>query len=77
MIERIIENWLINTNEKGYQIPFCQYLISKNYTIVHISTHGQMEQGKDIIAKDENETPYAFQLKAGDIDFKKAPSGQN
>ena len=67
MIERIVENWLTNTNEKGYQLPFCQYLISKNYTILHVSPHGQMEQGKDIIAIDENEIPCAFQLKSGNI----------
>ena len=67
MIERVVENWLTNTNEKGYQIPFCQYLISNNYTIFHVSSHGQMEQGKDIIAIDENGIPCAFQLKSGDI----------
>lgn len=67
MIERIVENWLTNTNEKGYQIPFCQYLISNNCTILHVSAHGPMEQGKDIIAIDENGIPCAFQLKSGDI----------
>lgn len=67
MIERIVENWLTNTNEKGYQVPFCQYLISKKYTILHVSRHGQMEQGKDIIALDENGIPCGFQLKSGII----------
>ena len=67
MIERVVENWLTNTNEKGYQIPFCQFLISKKYTILPVSSHGQMEQGKDIIAIDENGIPCAFQLKSGDI----------
>ena len=32
-----------------------------------MSSHGQMEQGKDIIAIDENEIPCAFQLKSGVI----------
>lgn len=67
MIDRIVENWLTNTNEIGYQIPFCQYLMTSNFTILHISTHGQMEQGKDIITLDENEKPCAFQLKSGTI----------
>ncbi len=67
MIDRIVENWLTKTNEKGYQIPFCQYLLSDNYTILHVSSHGQMEQGKDIIALDKNEVPCGFQLKSGDI----------
>ena len=67
MIERVIENWLTNTNERGYQIPFCQYLISMGYTILGMSFHGPMEQGKDIIAIDEKKIPCAFQLKSGDI----------
>lgn len=67
MIERIVENWLTNTNEIGYQIPFCQYLISNNFTILHISKHSQLEEGKDIISLDPKGKPCAFQLKAGDI----------
>jgi hypothetical protein len=67
MIERVIENWLINSDERGYQIPFCQLLNLKNYKIVHVSTHGPFEQGKDIIALDSEGKPCAFQLKAGDI----------
>jgi len=67
MIERVIENWLINSNERGYQIPFCQLLSLKGYKIVHVSTHGPFEQGKDIITIDPEGLPCAFQLKAGDI----------
>jgi len=67
MIERVIENWLINSDERGYQIPFCQLLNLKGYKIVHISVHGPFEQGKDIIALDSHKNPCAFQLKAGDI----------
>lgn len=67
MIERAIENWLISTNERGYEIPFCQYLISEGYTILGISFHGQVEQGKDIIALNKKGIPCAFQLKSGNI----------
>jgi hypothetical protein len=67
LIERIIENWLTNTNERGYEIPFCQYLISKGHTILGISFHGPLEQGKDIIALDETGFPCAYQLKSGNI----------
>jgi len=67
LIERAIENWLTNTNERGYEIPFCQYLISEGYTILGISFHGQVEQGKDIIALNKKGTPCAFQLKSGNI----------
>ena len=67
MIDRIIENWLINTNERGYEIPFCQYLISKGHKVLWLSIHGPMEQGKDIITIDENGIPCAYQLKSGYI----------
>lgn len=68
MIERVIENWLTNVKERrGYEIPFCQCLMTKGYKVLHLSSHGQMEQGKDIIAIDKNGVPCAFQLKAGNI----------
>lgn len=69
MIERVIENWLTNTNEIGYQVPFCQYLVSEGYILQHLSSHGQMEQGKDITSIDAKGIPCAFQLKSGDIDL--------
>lgn len=68
MIERIVENWLTNTNEREYQIPFCQVLVTQGYKVLHLSSHGQMEQGKDIIATDYQGIPCGFQLKTGDID---------
>jgi len=67
MIERVIENWLNNSDERGYQIPFCQLLSLRGYKIVHVSTHGPFEQGKDIIAIAPDGIPCAFQLKTGDI----------
>ena len=68
MIERVVENWLTNAKERrGYEMPFCQYLMMKGYKVLLLSPHGQMEQGKDIIAIDNNGVPCAFQLKAGDI----------
>ena len=67
MIERVVENWLTNTNEIGYQIPFAQYLLSENYQVLHLSKHGQMEQGKDIISIDNNGKTCVFQLKGGNI----------
>ncbi len=67
MIERIIENWLSNTNERGFEIPFCQYLISNGHKVLWLSIHGPGEQGKDIITIDENGVPCAYQLKSGYI----------
>ena len=69
MIERIVEDWLTSTNERGYQIPFCQCLMQEGFTILHISKHGQLEQGKDIIATAPDGTVYAYQLKTGDINL--------
>lgn len=67
MIERVIENWLINTNERNYQIPFCQVLISQGHEILSISTHGRLEFGKDIISRDQSGTIHCYQLKTGNI----------
>jgi len=67
MIERVIENWLSNSDERGFQIPLGQLLSLQRYKIVHASTHGPFEQGKDIIAIDPTGIPCAIQLKAGDI----------
>ncbi len=63
MIERVIENWLINVNERSFEIPFCQLLTSEGYQVVHLSRHGPYEQGKDVIAIDPNGSPCAFQIK--------------
>ncbi|MBI2852372.1 MAG: hypothetical protein HYX84_04640 [Chloroflexi bacterium] len=67
MLEKVIENWLTNTDERTYQVPFCQLLTLKGYKVVHISTHGPFEQGKDIIAIGPEGNPCVFQLKIGDI----------
>ena len=67
MIERVIENWLININERAYQVPFSQLLSLKGYKVLHLSSHGAGEHGKDIITFDETGTPCAFQLKTGNV----------
>lgn len=67
MIERLLENWLTKTNERGYMTPFCQLLNSKGYKLLYISPHGMLEEGKDIIALNPRGKPEAFQLKNGDI----------
>lgn len=63
MIDRIAENWLTNANERGYELPFAQCLIAQGYTVVHISSHGPYEQGKDIICLDPDGRPCCYQLK--------------
>ena len=63
MHERLVENWLINVNEKTFQTPFCQMLTAEGYTVFHLSRHGSFEEGKDIIAANPEGFPCAFQLK--------------
>ncbi|HET9366356.1 MAG TPA: hypothetical protein VFP71_15225 [Candidatus Angelobacter sp.] len=67
MIERVVESWLTNVNERQYQIPFCQLLMAEGEEVIHISTHGQMEQGKDVITKSKSRGIKAYQLKCGRI----------
>lgn len=66
MIERVIENWLTSVNERQLQLPFCQVLAAEGETLVFISSHGQLELGKDIITICDG-VPHAYQLKAGNI----------
>jgi hypothetical protein len=67
VIERVVENWLTNANERQYQIPFCQVLAAEGETIVYVSPHGQREQGKDVITIARDRIPCAYQLKAGRV----------
>lgn len=67
MFEKLIENWLINVHELGYQIPFCEALLTEKYKILHVSRHGPGERGKDIVARNPTGELVAYQLKGGDI----------
>jgi hypothetical protein len=68
VLARVIENWLDNVGERGgYEIPFCQALVAHGHRIVFRSTHGQLEQGKDVITIDSQRQYHAYQLKAGDL----------
>lgn len=66
-----IENWLDQTNELGYQFPFCQILLSEGHVVVHNSKHNAFEQGKDIITINKEGKPCAYQLKGGNITLKR------
>jgi len=67
MQNKIVENWLTNVGELTFTIPFCQLLLSQGMRVVHISSQGPMEQGKDVIAVDRAGRVYCYQLKAGNI----------
>ena len=67
MQNKIVENWLTNVGELTFTIPFCQLLLSQGKRVVHISSQGPMEQGKDVIAVDRAGRVHCYQLKSGNI----------
>lgn len=69
MTARAIEDWLINATERSYQTAFCHLLNAMGYSVIHSTTHGPAEEGKDIIAKDISGKITAFQLKRGSINI--------
>lgn len=71
MLERAVENWLDRASERSFQVPFCYMLARQGYKVVHVSSHNDMELGKDILAVDKKGVPCAFQLKGGDITLAK------
>jgi len=67
VIERAIENWLTKTNERNYQAAFCQVLMHQGHRVLYSSSHGPMEQGKDIITVGPDGEYHAYQTKTGDV----------
>jgi hypothetical protein len=63
VLERVVENWLTNSSELTFQIPFCHMLHAGGFKVIHLTRHCAMELGKDIIAVSEDGTPHAYQLK--------------
>lgn len=70
MKSKIVENWLTKVTELTFTVPFAQLLLSKGQRVVHISSQGPMEQGKDIIAVDAAGVVHCYQLKCGNINSK-------
>lgn len=64
MKEKLVENWLTKTSERGYQAPLCSILNVEGYSVIHSTRHCAMEMGKDIIARDQSNNLVCFQLKA-------------
>ncbi|MBR7826633.1 hypothetical protein KDK95_09980 [Actinospica sp. MGRD01-02] len=67
MLSKIVENWLPNVGELTFTVPFCQLLLRQGKRVIHISSQGPMEQGKDIIAIDGEGRVHCYQLKCGQI----------
>lgn len=69
MLRNVLADYLNSIKERDFDLPFLSLLPALGFYDVHF-THGQLEYGKDFIAKrlDEGiETQYTFQTKAGDI----------
>jgi hypothetical protein len=67
VIERVVEDWLHNVNELGYEDAFAHALLSDRHTIIHRQEHGSLELGKDLITQDKNGIYHCYQLKGGNI----------
>ena len=63
MLEKLVEYWLDNANERGYQPVFTQIILAQGHRVMHSTRHSAIEFGKDIITIDRDGTPCAFQLK--------------
>lgn len=70
-LQRAIEHWMDSANELGYQPLFCEWLISNGYVLKYSIKNTHFEQGKDVVAVSSDGTPYAFQLKGGNINLKR------
>ena len=67
VLENVVENWLTNASERGYQASFAALLASEGHRIVYYSRHGGLEHGKDIVTQCPSGRYHAYQLKVGDI----------
>jgi hypothetical protein len=70
MLRNVLVDYLNRVSEREFDLPFLTLLSAMGYYDIHY-THGQVEFGKDFIAKkivNGHETQFSFQLKAGNID---------
>ena len=63
MIERLVENWLDNAGERGFETPFAQLLTLEGHRVLQGPVHHPFEHGKDIITIGPDGAACAFQLK--------------
>jgi len=70
MLNNVLGVYLDNVGEREFDFPFIALLRAQGFFDIHF-THGQVEFGKDFIAKrleEELVIQYSFQSKAGNID---------
>lgn len=61
---KIVSSWLTETDERGLQVAFCHWLMSRGFRVIHSTSHNAMEVGKDVVALGPDGTLNAYQLKA-------------
>jgi len=69
MLRNVLGAYLDNATERALDLPLMALLAAMGFTDIHY-THGQVEFGKDFIAKrveNGGTVQYSFQSKAGDI----------
>jgi hypothetical protein len=76
VLERVIDDWLTNVGERGFESAFSQLLLAEGYRVLHHPAHHPMEHGKDLLALTPDGALFGYQLKGGDIDLKKLESLQ-
>jgi len=62
--ERLVDDWLTRVHERGLEVPFCHLLSAEGQTVLHLSRHGEAEQGRDILALAPDGCACSYQLKA-------------
>ncbi len=68
-VERVIEDWLTNCDERSYQASFVSLLIRSGHRVKYVSKHTALEFGKDIVSVSPDRELTAYQLKAGNINL--------
>lgn len=67
MRERLVEDWLIRINERGYDVAFCQTLLSQGRHVLRAG-HSPIEHGKDVLAATtDRKKVWGYQLKTGNF----------
>lgn len=67
MIERLVENWLDNAGERGFETPFAQLLALEEHRVLQGPVHHPFEHGKDIITIAPDGAACAYQLKGPNL----------
>jgi hypothetical protein len=58
---------LTSSTEREYQFPFVQALMAAGHEVLYVSSHGQLERGKDVITRSPDNRYHCYQLKTGNV----------